>query len=91
MESIHEFVAAESSNPAAAWFIELVKAVQSLERYPERGAIAPENRNLRQLVFGKKPSIYRIIYAVNKRDSTVNVVHIRHGARGNLLSAFDDV
>jgi hypothetical protein len=60
MESIHAFVGAESSDAAAACFIELAEAVQSLERYPERGAIVPEKRKLRRLVFGKKSSVYRI-------------------------------
>jgi hypothetical protein len=33
-----------------------------------------------------KPNIYRIIYAVDKRNAAVNVLHIRHGARNPLAT-----
>jgi toxin ParE1/3/4 len=46
-----------------------------------RGAVTPENKKPRQLLFGKKPDTYRIIYALNKRNHVVSVLHIRHGAR----------
>jgi hypothetical protein len=34
----------------------------------------------------KEPHVYRIVYAVNKRNRIVNVLRIRHGAR-HVLSA----
>ena len=89
MESIHEFLEADYSEAASAWFTEFAEAIYSLEQYPGRGAVAPENKKLRQLFFGKKPNIYRIIYKVDERNRIVRVVHLRHGARG--LLAFDDV
>jgi PHD/YefM family antitoxin component YafN of YafNO toxin-antitoxin module len=33
-----------------------------------------------------KPNIYRIIYAVDKRNAAVDVLHIRHGARNPLAT-----
>ena len=36
---------------------------------------------LRHLLFGKKPNVYRIIYAIDERTHVVRVLHIRHGAR----------
>ncbi len=44
----------------------------------------PESKKLRQLLFGKTPNIYRIIFAIDKRNHAVNVLHIRHGARAAL-------
>ena len=81
LEAIYEFVEAGSSERAFAWFNRLAEAVYSLERFPERGAFIPENKNLRHLFFGKKPGTYRIIYALDKRKNAVNILHIRHSAR----------
>ena len=81
MEAIYEFIHAESSETAFAWFNDLAREIHSLERFPERGAVTQESKKLRQLLFGKKPSTYRIIYALDKRKRLVSVLHIRHGAR----------
>jgi toxin ParE1/3/4 len=84
METIYEFIEAGASERAAAWFNSLAEEIYSLERFPERGAIIPGTKKFRYLLFGKKPSTYRIIYAADKRNSVVNVLHIRHGARAAL-------
>jgi plasmid stabilization system protein ParE len=81
LEAIYEFIEATTSERAFAWFNELVEAIYSLERLAERGAVVLEHKKLRQLLFGKKPGIYRIIYAMDRRNHAVNVLHIRHGAR----------
>ena len=84
MEAIYEFIDAEASQSAFAWFNDLAREIYSLERFPERGAVTRESKKLRHLLFGKKPSTYRIIYTVDKRNDVVNVLHIRHGARAAL-------
>jgi len=84
MEAIYEFIDAEASENAFAWFNDLAREIYSLERFPERGAVTRESTKLRHLLFGKKPSTYRIIYAVDKRKHLVSVLHIRHGARAAL-------
>jgi len=84
MEAIYEFIEADTSERGAAWFNDLAEEIYSLERFPERGAVIPGTRKLRHLLFGKKPSTYRIIYAVDKRNDVVNILHIRHGARAVL-------
>jgi toxin ParE1/3/4 len=86
MEVIYKFIEANASGTAFAWFEELARVIYSLERSPERGAVTPESKKLQQLLFGKKPNVYRIIYGVDKRKRAVNVLHIRHGARGPLSS-----
>jgi plasmid stabilization system protein ParE len=86
MELVYEFVQADSSERAFAWFDDLAEAIHRLERYPERGAVTPESKKLRHLLFGKKPTTYRIIYTVDKRHAAVRVLHIRHGARAPLSS-----
>src|SRR6059058_1598940 len=83
MEAIYEFIDAEAES-AFAWFNDLAREIYSLERFPERGAVIRESKRLRHLLFGKKPSTYRIIYALDKRKHLVSVLHIRHSARAPL-------
>jgi plasmid stabilization system protein ParE len=40
MELIYEFVQADASERAFAWFNDFAEAIYSLDRYPERGAMA---------------------------------------------------
>jgi plasmid stabilization system protein ParE len=84
MEAIYEFIDAEASESAFAWFNDLAREIYSLERFPERGAVIRESKKLHHRLFGKTPSTYRIIYAVDRRNNVVNVLHIRHGARATL-------
>jgi plasmid stabilization system protein ParE len=79
----HVFVRinAEHSPQAAAWFGELETVILSLNEHPERGPATPEKRTLRHLLFGKKPHVYRIIYAVHEPARIVRILHVRHGAR----------
>ena|ERR1700744_2154424 len=81
LEDIHESVGARTSRRASSWFRALIEQVYKLDQFPERGAPAPESKQDRQLFFGKKPHIYRIIYEFNRRRRIVNVLHVRHGAK----------
>ena len=80
LEYIHEQTHAETASAAYAWFNGLTDAIYSLEAHPDRGSHTPENRKLRQLLYGNKPHIYRLIYYVDHRNKAMNVLHIRHGA-----------
>jgi plasmid stabilization system protein ParE len=81
LEHIFLHIDAQHSPQAAAWFSNLETLISSLSEHPERGPITPEKKTLRHLLFGKKPHVYRIIYAVHERAQIVRVLHIRHGAR----------
>lgn len=76
--------AAESSG-AARWLNGLEQALDSLADHPRRCPLAPESKNLkrqlRNLLYGNRPHIYRIIYEIDDRRRIVWVLHIRHGAR----------
>jgi len=84
MEAIYNYVEGDASQHAFAWFNRLAKTIYTLERFPDPGPVISENKKLRHLLFGKKPHIYRIIYAIDKRIHVVSVLHIRHGVRGAL-------
>jgi len=78
---IYRRINAENSRQARDWFNELEVVVFSLDQNPSRGAITPEDETLRQLLFGKKRNVYRIIYSIDERRQIVTVRHIRHGAQ----------
>jgi toxin ParE1/3/4 len=82
LAAIYEYIHAESSEQAFEWFNGLEAAILSLASQPERGMRTRENPVLRQLLYGNKPHVYRVIYRVQQRAGKVRGVHIRHGARG---------
>jgi hypothetical protein len=72
LADIYRRIEAENSPLAAKWFNGMVRAMSSLDRYPKRASITPENRALRHLLYGKKPYVYRIIFKIDEetRQST---------------------
>ena len=76
------------SQAASRWYNGLEEAVYELATYPNRCPEAPEarklRRELRHLLYGKKPHVYRVIYEVDERWQTVWVLTVRHGARRKL-------
>jgi len=49
--------------------------------------VTPEKAQLRHLLYGHKPHVYRVISRVLEREKQVVVLHIRHGARQGLRAA----
>lgn len=86
LESVYGSIDAENSHAAARWFNRLEEIIFSLDRLPDRGVRTPEDRNLRQLLYGNKPQIYRIIYEIDRTGGRVLILHIRHGARSAFQS-----
>jgi plasmid stabilization system protein ParE len=70
------------------WFLALEDAIATLSKFPERCQLAPENSRfpfeVRQLLYGRKPHTYRILFTIE--GDTVYVLHIRHGRRQPLRS-----
>lgn len=65
------------------WFVALRDAIGSLSERPLRCRVAPESRDspveIRQLLYGHKPRVYRILFAVD--GDLVRVLHVRHARR----------
>lgn len=65
------------------WFVGLRAAIDSLANLPARCPLAPENRDspveVRQLLYGHRPHVYRILFAID--GEVVHILHIRHGRR----------
>lgn len=68
---------------AAAWYNGLQQAIDTLQNFPQRCPIAPEDEyfaeEIRHLLYGRRSSIYRILFTIV--DDTVQVLHVRHGAQ----------
>jgi plasmid stabilization system protein ParE len=76
---IWEFISADDLSAAARWVRDLDRRLLTLERFPERCPLVPENEYLgtrmRHLVLGD----YRVVFRVAGRK--VNVLRCIHGAR----------
>jgi toxin ParE1/3/4 len=79
--SLYSEIDAEESDVALRWFRGLMGAILSLEELPYRCPVTPEKAQLRQLLYGKEPNVYRVIYRILEKRKRVQVLHIRHGAR----------
>lgn len=73
----------QAGDAGERWFVALRAAVASLANLPTRCPLAPENRDsafeVRQLLYGRRPHVYRILFAIDV--DVVQVLHIRHGRR----------
>jgi len=68
------------------WFNRLLDAIDSLRTFPQRCAYVPESGRFpfeaRQLLFGRKPNVYRVVFAIE--GDIVSVLRIL-GPRQQLL------
>jgi toxin ParE1/3/4 len=81
LAAIKHRIAAGTSEAAGKWYFGLQDAIRSLGDNPNRCASIPEDPELRHLLYGNKPHIYRVIYQVVEKRKEVRIIHIRHGAR----------
>lgn len=89
IEQAFLWIAERNPDAAVKWFTGLQKVIQSLETFPERCPLAPENdafkEEIRQLVYGRRGGRYQIFFTI--RGDAVHVLHVRHGARDYLKPA----
>ncbi len=81
-------LARQAGDAGLRWFQGLRDAVASLNQSPGRCRLAPEDEvfpfEVRELRYGKKFDVYRILFTVE--GDTVTILHIRHGRRAHLSS-----
>lgn len=79
-------LANEAGETGLRWFRKMEEAIVSLSELPQRCPIAPENADfpfeVRQLVYGRKPHQYRVLFTID--GDMVVVLHVRHGRRERL-------
>lgn len=81
LAEIYQTIEADFSEKALEWFNELQRSMSGLDLFPLRTGPALEGGGLRQLLYGNKPYIYRVIFHVSADTETVTILHIRHAAR----------
>jgi toxin ParE1/3/4 len=85
LEGIYLAIDAEQSDSAFRWFEGLQRVILTLERIPNRCPVTSESRDLRHLLYGKKPHVYRVIFSVDDQRKQVEILHIRHGAMAKFM------
>jgi len=79
----HAWLAESDPEAADRGFNGLHDTIGSLETFPERCPLAPENKffneESRQIFHGRRQQKYRIRFTV--APAAVHVLHVRHGAR----------
>jgi toxin ParE1/3/4 len=70
---LFDAINAEHSDVALKWYRGLKEAILRLEEQPNRCPETPENAKLRQLLYGHKPHVYRVIYRVAENRKQVDV------------------
>lgn len=68
------------------WVNRVLNAIDSLEQLPERGGPCAEanelNRDIREILVGRRGNIHRIIYTIERQ--TVCILRVWHAARERL-------
>jgi plasmid stabilization system protein ParE len=82
--AIYDWLRSQQAGQAGErWFLALREAIASLSTLPTRCPVSPESGEspveVRQLLYGRKPHVYRILFTI-ERD-VVEILHIRHGRR----------
>jgi plasmid stabilization system protein ParE len=84
LDHLYGYIHAEDSAAAERWFRRLEELILSLTSAPRMGSVTPENSSHRQLIYGNKPHLYRIIYILNDASKLIVILQIRHGRRTRL-------
>ena len=84
VSAIYDWLRSQQAGDAGErWFRALRTAIGSLADVPVRCPLAAENRDasveLRQLLYGRRPHTYRILFAIE--GDVVQVLHVRHARR----------
>ncbi len=82
-EDAYFWICKHSPARAEKWLNGLLEAIKSLDFQLERYPFAPEaesfHKPIRQMLYGKRGGVYRVLFEI--RGEVVQVVHIRHAAR----------
>lgn len=82
------WAAKRAMHTAFRWSQRLQRAIESLERQPQRCGLATENSKvgieLRQLLFGRRPNVYRVIFTIDEDEDMVRVLRVVRAQRRSL-------
>ncbi len=81
LSELYRTMNAEHSAKAQIWYKGMAQSLRSLGESPRRCPLLKGKGSIRNLLYGDKPHIYRLIYHVIEKQKRVDIMHIRHGAR----------
>ena len=93
IDSAYLWMLQRSPGRAATWHDGLLRAIGTLDMMPTRCPLARESarfdREIRQLLYGRGRSAYRILFTIIESDSAgepalVRILHVRHSSRADL-------
>jgi plasmid stabilization system protein ParE len=67
LDDIHAEINVVGSAGAARWFSRMEDTIQLLASSPRMGKPAREASGVREIIYGKKPHLYRILYEVDEK------------------------
>ncbi len=86
LDEAYLWAAKSAPETAGLWLARFQAALLTLAEQPERCGFAPEHkklkRELRQLLFGRKPNVFRAVFLID--GNVVRIVRIRRGSRRQL-------
>jgi toxin ParE1/3/4 len=86
VDEAYEWIARGSRRHAGRWYVAILDRIETLRDHPLRCPLAPETesfeREIRQLLHGRRGGVYRVLFAVE--EERVVILSVRHGARAPL-------
>jgi plasmid stabilization system protein ParE len=86
LEESQSWAAKHAPMTARRWFNRFIDKLQTLSRHPQRCGLAAEahksKREIRQILFGKRPNVYRALFVIDAEQ--VRVFRILRAQRRNL-------
>ena len=83
LQDAFHWAAARAPETAERWLDRFEEALQSLSTFPERHGLAAEatthGREIRELHFGKRPNVFRVLYLID--GEKVRVARIIRSSR----------
>jgi plasmid stabilization system protein ParE len=98
MEKAYLHLNRVSPEIAGRWYAGLLRAIATLEEMPRRHPLAREGGRyqieIRQMLYGRGKSIYRVLFAIvepeaGEYEANVRILHIRHAAQHGPTSDID--
>ena len=83
LEEAYLWAAKHAPVTAGKWLARFQRTLQTLSTHPQRCGFAPEHkrlkRDLRQILFGRKPNVFRAVFVIEAQ--AVRVIRIRRAGR----------
>lgn len=77
LDAAAAYIAQDSPHYASLFVLQIINAVERLDRFPQSGRIVPEsdNREIREILHGNYRIVYRLKYEI------VEILTVYHGSR----------